>query len=796
MRTGVREYVLTVLLLLATLAAAFFPVLFEGRTMLPTDLIDSMTLPFSNYFGPQGAYNTFVVDGALQLYPLKLLTKQAYEHGIFNFWNPFILNGYPSYLNGELIYSVLLFLPMSVGFPALVLMPLFVAGIGMYALLRSYSIRMSVARIFAIAYMLNALFISNLLAHFLPAAFSFAPFLLFFLRRYDRNPKFQYLAGASISFALGILAGNLQMATFLCVTTFIFWFAIWWNRKNRTISTFFKPVAVVLLFALALSSITLFPMIELFLQTSHGGAFFSTSFLRSYSILQRIESIGISLTFFVPQLAGSVRGVLLQQAVGVYPQDFEAAIGFVPLFFALWGGWMLWKSKRDIRPFAILMLVGFFLPVATPLFRFIYHRFLAIFILGACGAGAIGMEEFLSISNWNESIRTWAKRFAMCLLVIIAAITAFSIYRMLDPVGIEHFFQTHLLPRLKSSVFAEGNPQWVQNRFQETLNYWSTWRWELLSGIGSTFVLLCLIFWKDRFHTRTFLVSIGTITVLQLILFVRMWVPMLDTSQYPAYPETRETKLLQTFSKDSRLYCYREIDTARQFVFMDNENVVYGIPSATGYESMTPRSLYIYSSILHWKDSGLISPQFLGKFNIGTLVRAKPLLFPSLRLVDSNSIWIYKNPYSTPRVFLAFDGEILPNDTAILDRMADSTSQWPAAYFTPDQDIHSNHTSKNLGDTVVITKSGTNEVDLNSHSSDNSYLVLTDTYYPGWKAHIDGKEAPIYRCNYAMRAVALPSGSHSIVFSFEPDSYRVSSWISSISLLILIGMTVVGWKQK
>jgi len=60
------------------------------------------------------------------------------------------------------------------------------------------------------------------------------------------------------------------------------------------------------------------------------------------------------------------------------------------------------------------------------------------------------------------------------------------------------------------------------------------------------------------------------------------------------YPETPETKILREQSRDSRVFVYRELDPNKQFVFMDNENVIYGIPEATGYESVIPRSLYIY----------------------------------------------------------------------------------------------------------------------------------------------------------------------------------------------------------
>ncbi len=159
MNKSFREYVITIGLLILTLALAFFPVLFNGRTMLPSDLIDTMTLPFSQYYGPQHAYNSLITDGYLQFYPLKYFTQQAYQHGFFAFWNPYILNGYPQYLEGMWTYNFVLFLPINAAFDLILLLPLLVAGIGFYALMRDYNVRPGVARIFATAYMLNALFI-------------------------------------------------------------------------------------------------------------------------------------------------------------------------------------------------------------------------------------------------------------------------------------------------------------------------------------------------------------------------------------------------------------------------------------------------------------------------------------------------------------------------------------------------------------------------------------------------------------------------------------------------------------
>ena len=503
MHRVLREYTTTIALLAATLAVTFYPMLFEGRTVLPSDMIDTMTLPFSHYYGAEHAYNSLITDGYTQFYPLKYFTKQAYEHGNFAFWNPYILNGYPQYLEGMWTYNFVLFLPFAIAFPLILLLPLLIAGIGMYALLREYEVRLGIARIFATAYMLNALFMTHLLAHFIPASFSFAPFVILFLHKYWNSPQFKYLAGSAITLALGFLAGNLQTIGFLGLLVLLYWTALWTLHPPRSFGSLWKPLAVVLGFGLGMSMVLLLPSLELFQETAAHGAFFSTSLLRSYSILQRLESLGLALTFFLPQLAGSIRGVTLDQAIGVYAQDFEGAIGFLPLLLAVWASFALWKRKPEIRPFVVLMIAGVALPIATPLFRILYHRFFIVFILGACGAGAIGLEALLSNNEWTLSIRKWTKWTAIGIGCIVLTLAVFSFIRIFEFPAIEQFARNHLLPRLRHSVFAEGNPEWVQARFKEALDYWRLARPELLIGIVTSWQdLLCFGGRKSFERTR------------------------------------------------------------------------------------------------------------------------------------------------------------------------------------------------------------------------------------------------------------------------------------------------------
>lgn len=69
-----------------------------------------------------------------------------------------------------------------------------------------------------------------------------------------------------------------------------------------------------------------------------------------------------------------------------------------------------------------------------------------------------------------------------------------------------------------------------------------------------------------------------------------------------------------------------------------------------------------------------------------------------------------------------------------------------------------------------------------STSNSNQFAVFSEIFYDrGWKAYIDGKEAPIVKVNYVLRGLAIPAGNHEILFEFKPDSYYNSTKIAIIT---------------
>ncbi|HEY4721936.1 MAG TPA: YfhO family protein, partial [Anaerolineae bacterium] len=76
-------------------------------------------------------------------------------------------------------------------------------------------------------------------------------------------------------------------------------------------------------------------------------------------------------------------------------------------------------------------------------------------------------------------------------------------------------------------------------------------------------------------------------------------------------------------------------------------------------------------------------------------------------------------------------------------------------------------------------------------AAQDGYLVLTDAYYPGWTATIDGQPTNIERADVMFRAVKVPAGPHRVELRYEPQSFRIGMWVTIGAWAILIAAWAV-----
>jgi hypothetical protein len=75
---------------------------------------------------------------------------------------------------------------------------------------------------------------------------------------------------------------------------------------------------------------------------------------------------------------------------------------------------------------------------------------------------------------------------------------------------------------------------------------------------------------------------------------------------------------------------------------------------------------------------------------------------------------------------------------------------------------------------------------MSCETDQDAFLYVSDTWYPGWHAYVDGKETKIYRANLAFRAVEVPKGKHTVVFKYVPMSFYIGLCLTIIGILLCI----------
>lgn len=92
------------------------------------------------------------------------------------------------------------------------------------------------------------------------------------------------------------------------------------------------------------------------------------------------------------------------------------------------------------------------------------------------------------------------------------------------------------------------------------------------------------------------------------------------------------------------------------------------------------------------------------------------------------------------------------------------------------------------GSQVRIESENPNRVVIRVHSSSSGWLMLSDIWYPGWQALVDGEAAHVYKADYLFRAVQLRPGEHEVVFVYRPRSLILGVMVS---FLAIVGMAVI-----
>jgi hypothetical protein len=784
---GWQKDTLSMLVLAVLLLIVFWPVLFEHRSLLPTDEFDTMVLPWSSDYGPPQAHNNTQTDAMMQSYPWKVYEQQALRSGQLAYWNPLVFSGYPQYATSRQTFDVfnLLLIPFDLpfAFNLIIILELFVAGIGMYVLLRCHERTRGVSLLFASGWMLNGMFLTHGTNLWVTATFCWIPFAIAMLLRYRRTSNTSYLLFTSLFIALAFFGSTLQVAVFIVFLLLLlnFFFSRQYHASTRP---FFISSITIFAIAFALTAIMWLPSLELFRDVTQHGWLYSPTHSRSYTIAQRGLSLLLLTTFFVPELLGQVNALSITSLANVHPLDFSGYVGFIETLMALWAVLHWRKADLILRGYGWIFLLGFLLPILTPLYAIVYHRFFIVGTLGLIVFGAAQFDSFLTQEDQWRRVRTILKPLLFVAGGVFVALVVAHTIIILSPKLRSSVIST-LFTRSIGTPFADGNLPWVQSRIVGTLAHYSPASATMLVPFAGLFAICALLWyrkeWLERGWTNaSYVFLLFVFTVIPVLFWWRTWLPMSDTQRFPLLPTQQSITFLQEHAAGSRIYVDRELIRDKQYIFLDNLPSMYGLSEISGYESEVVRGFY---GALEGVAPASPHPKALGLMGVKYFVYLNSVI-PSgdLSLVDTGQLCIYENPHVRPRATLVYNSQVLLTDSTVRHRLFDESIAHNEVLFTKGKTTPPLLSDTGAWEAARIVHSSNNEVTIEANPSRPAYLVLSDTYYPGWKCLVDGKESTIYRANFAMRAVYLSSGKHQLVFRFEPTSFAIGKWISIITL--------------
>jgi hypothetical protein len=97
---------------------------------------------------------------------------------------------------------------------------------------------------------------------------------------------------------------------------------------------------------------------------------------------------------------------------------------------------------------------------------------------------------------------------------------------------------------------------------------------------------------------------------------------------------------------------------------------------------------------------------------------------------------------------------------------------------------------------VHIVMEKTTGVDIAVQTDTAGYVLLADTFYPGWQVVVDGLPATISRANGAQRAVFVEPGEHRVQFRYAPASIRLGTTISISTLIVVAALSLVSLGRR
>jgi hypothetical protein len=706
-----------------------------------------------------------------------------------SWWTPYILSGYPIAAEPQLqtFYPLSLLCAQLDQWNVFVASAYVVAAAGSYAYIFTLTRSIRAAFIGGVIFGLSGFLLAHLGHTSIIHGAAWIPVVLWPLERLRQRRAPGWLIIAALAVANCIVGGHPQMWAYGLGLAAAYAAVVGWSAPSGR-GWFYSCSTFVFVVGIGLAAVQLLPAVELIAETDRGETSYST--FSAYALPAR-ELLRLLFPNLYGPIAWDAARVPFFGAVGI--AETAAYVGWLPLGLTAVAlssptHCVLVRFWTLVAILAVLLALGDAAPVA----RVIYHlpvygsfrspaRGLVLMTLAAATLAGIGLAQ---LEHGTVRARAMARRAVTTLLA--CAIAGGSLV----------FF---LRGTVQTAAAAAGFPGL-------SLRPWEN----PAVGLPLVFAVAaagCVWLYAAR-PSRSRAGVLALLTVLDLASFGwflewRFRSPDPTALESPQELEPYRVALAATHS---RLLPYEVIGPAH--VAPLNRNMLWQMASAGGLTSVPLRR---YTDLGWWQPEqwrwesrvlDLLAVRYISMGRDVRIRRGKPTGTspPETSDLADNSRWrhvedlgslrVYENLRTMPRAWLVGRVRTLPAGQVLTamrrGRLPGGEPFDPGALALVEDTGSFSESTIGSTDAVVVEQIEDSSMRLRTRSASAAFLVVSDAYYRGWQALVDGQPTPLYRTNYVLRGLAVPAGEHVVDMVFRPASMRVGFAISGASLAILI----------
>lgn len=797
------------ILVFICLVFVYRDIFLHGKIIFPSNFLAQSYSPWSTekFEGWENGIPHKPIGGNDQIrffYPLRTFTTENLKKGIIPLWNPFIFSGNPHMAD----FQSAVFYPLNILYNLL-------PEISAWSVL--VFIQPLLGMIFAYLYL--RLFISGKIAAFLGAiAFGFSgfiiswsqensvvsqtaiwlPLILFGIEKFVRTKLLLYFLLSVASLTFCFLAGFFQIAFYIFILAFIYTIFRFKEEETLKLKNFILSV-LIFIFPLAIGGVQLLPSIEAFLESPRSTT--SASYIFNQYLLP-VTHIANALT---PDIFGNPGSYNFFGRT--FYNETVLYIGLIPLFFAVYS-LIKFRGNKIVSFFASAAALSFFLTINTPftkwffdlpiplLSTFVPTRILTITTFSLSVISAFGFSFWIEekSNKKNENI----------IFGVFGLILFFElIYGLLLLSGKDLSQINNYIIRPESHLKKEDILVMLKNLLLPSL-------------------LLLSSFFTIKFlkkYSAAAIILVG-LTILSQFYFLNKYL-VLGLPQF-LYPNHPVFSFLQKNSANNRFLALGE-------PILSDISVEKKIYSPEGLDPIYPNN---YGQLLYYAKTGVLTNNIprieasisdlredekvtenkkrlrllsiLGVKYIAYFENSNSKISLSTRFPSSDFTLLkkYKNWYifeyknSLPRVFTTDKFTVENNKDKVLSLIFSENFDLSNIILPKKPSVLFSNISKELKGSSKILNYEVQKIEISTQTNKQSLLFLSDNYYPGWKAYVDGKETKIYRADYTFRAIEVPEGNHKETFIYDPMYFRLGVLLSSFSLVLFLILLVKGNRRR